>query len=85
MLNFPKFCAVCGQPFLMAHECPQNAAMAQTIAQRQKAFKDSMREAGYVRLEAWVTKAQRDKFRNELGGDEWLRKKIDGAKPKEKE
>lgn len=53
--------------------------MAQTIAQRQKAFKDSMREAGYVRLEAWVTLEQREKFR-QIGGDEWLRKKIDAAK-----
>lgn len=62
---------------------PENGAMAQSIADRQKAFKASMKQAGMVRLEAWVTKEQRRKFRDELGGDEWLRKKIDNAKPKE--
>lgn len=50
-----------------------------TNAQRQKAFKESMKAAGYVKLEAYVTKEQRQKFR-ELGGDEWLQKKIDAAK-----
>lgn len=62
----------------------ENGPMAQSIADRQKAFKASMKQAGMVRLEAWVTKEQRRKFRDELGGDEWLRKKIDSAKPKEK-
>lgn len=59
------------------------AAMAQTTAQRQQAFKQAMAEAGYVRLEAWVTREQREKFR-QIGGDDWLRKKIDAAKPKER-
>jgi predicted Holliday junction resolvase-like endonuclease len=53
--------------------------MAQTTAQRQRAYKESMKESGYVRLEAYVTKEQRDKFRA-LGGDEWLRKRINAAK-----
>jgi hypothetical protein len=53
--------------------------MAQTTAERQKAFKDAQKAAGLVRLEAYVTKEQRDKFRA-LGGDSWLRKKIDAAK-----
>lgn len=52
---------------------------AKTTADRQRAFKESMKEAGYVRLEAYVTKEQREKFRA-LGGDAWLRKKIDAAK-----
>lgn len=56
--------------------------MAQSTAERQRAFKQAMKDAGYVRLEAYVTREQREKFR-QLGGDEWLRKKIDGAKPKE--
>lgn len=55
--------------------------MAQSTADRQRAFKESMKQAGFVRLEAYVTKEQRDKFRA-LGGDEWLRKKIDAAKQK---
>lgn len=42
-----------------------------------------MKAAGYVRLDAYVTKEQRDKFRR-LGGDEWLRKKIDAAKEPKK-
>jgi hypothetical protein len=53
--------------------------MAQTTAERQKAFKAAQKAAGLVRLEAYVTKEQRDKFRA-LGGDSWLRKKIDAAK-----
>lgn len=53
--------------------------MPQSTAERQKAFKDAMKAAGYVKLEAYVTKAQRQKFR-ELGGDAWLQKKIDSAK-----
>jgi hypothetical protein len=57
----------------------QNAAMAKTTAERQADFKRSMKEAGYVKLEAWVTKEQREKFRA-IGGDEWLRKKINAAK-----
>lgn len=60
----------------------QNPPMAQSTAERQKAFKEAMKQAGYVRLEAWVTLEQREKFR-QIGGDEWLRKKIDAAKPKE--
>lgn len=59
----------------------QNAAMAKTPAERQADFKQAMKDAGYVRLEAYVTREQREKFRH-LGGDDWLRKKIDGAKPK---
>lgn len=52
---------------------------AKTPAERQRAFKESMKESGFVRLEAYVTKEQREKFRA-LGGDEWLRKKIGAAK-----
>ena len=52
--------------------------MPQTTAERQRAFKEAMREAGYVRLEAYVTKEQREKFR-QLGGDDWLRKQIEKA------
>jgi hypothetical protein len=59
----------------------QNPGMAQTTAERQKAFKAAQKAAGLVRLEAYVTKEQRDKFRA-LGGDPWLRKKIDQAKVK---
>lgn len=55
--------------------------MAKTVAERQADFKQAMREAGYVRLEGYVTKEQREKFRR-LGGDEWLRKKIEQAKEK---
>jgi hypothetical protein len=51
----------------------------QSTAERQKAFKGAMKQAGMVRLEAWVTREQRDKFR-QLGGDEWLRKRINAAK-----
>lgn len=69
---------------VMPDHCPQYISpMAQTVAQRQRAYKESMKEAGYVRLEAYVTKEQREKFR-QLGGDEWLRKRIDRAK-KEKQ
>lgn len=59
-----------------------NAAMAKTTAERQADFKQAMKDAGYVRLEAYVTKEQREKFRA-LGGDEWLRKKIDKATVKD--
>ena len=52
---------------------------AQTTAQRQQAFKEAQRAAGMVRLEAYITAEQREKFRV-LGGDEWLRKKISAAK-----
>ena len=55
--------------------------MAKTVAQRQADFKRSMKEAGYVKLEAWVTLEQREKFR-QIGGDEWLRERIKKAKPK---
>lgn len=58
---------------------PSQSGMAQSTADRQRAFKQSMKDAGYVRLEAYVTKEQREKFR-QLGGDEWLRKKIEQAK-----
>lgn len=51
---------------------------AKSVADRQRAFKESMKLAGFVRLEAYVTKEQREKFR-QLGGDEWLRKKIEAA------
>jgi hypothetical protein len=67
----------CGPDCLLGDD---NRPMAQTNAEKQKAFKDSMREAGYVRLEAWVTEEQRKKFR-QIGSDEWLRKRIDAAKP----
>lgn len=56
-----------------------NTSMGKTTAERQRAFKEAMKEAGFVRLEAYVTKEQREKFR-QLGGDDWLRKKIDAAK-----
>lgn len=57
--------------------------MPQSTAERQRAFKEAMKEAGYVRLEAYVTREQREKFRR-LGGDEWLRKKIEQAKETDK-
>jgi hypothetical protein len=53
--------------------------IAKTSAQRQQAYKAAQRAAGMVRLEAYVTLEQREKFRD-LGGDEWLRKAIDRAK-----
>lgn len=53
--------------------------VAQTAAERQKAFKDALKAAGFVRLESYVTAEQREKFRR-LGGDEWLRNRIDKAK-----
>ena len=53
-------------------------APPQSTAERQKAFKEAQRAAGMVRLEAYVTEEQREKFRA-IGGDEWLRKKIDKA------
>lgn len=56
--------------------------MVLSTAERQRAFKEAMKQAGFVRLEAYVTKEQREKFRA-LGGDEWLRKKINAAKIKE--
>jgi hypothetical protein len=52
--------------------------MPQSTAERQRAFKEAMKEAGFVRLEAYVTREQREKFR-QIGGDDWLRKKIDSA------
>jgi len=51
---------------------------AKTPAERQRAFKASMKAAGFVKLEAYVTQDQRAKFRA-LGGDDWLRKKIKTA------
>lgn len=54
---------------------------AKTTAERQRAFKAAQRAAGYVRLEAYVTREQRDKF-IALGGGEWLREQIDAAKQK---
>lgn len=57
---------------------------SKTVAERQRSFKKAMREAGYVRLEAYVSRDQRDKFRR-LGGDEWLRKKVNAAKVKPEE
>lgn len=56
--------------------------MTTSNAERQRAFKLAQAEAGMVRLEAYITAAQRAKFRA-LGGDEWLRKKIDAAKIKD--
>jgi hypothetical protein len=56
------------------------AMTAQTVAQRQRAYKAAQREAGLVRLEAYVTREQREKFRA-IGGDEWLRKAINRAHP----
>lgn len=69
--------------FLEVYEAdtPTIAPMPKTLAERQADFKQAMKEAGFVRLEAYVTQEQREKFRR-LGGDEWLRKKIDGAKEK---
>jgi ribosomal protein S9 len=61
-----------------------NAGMAKTLAQRQADFRKAMKDAGFVLLTAYVTKEQRDKFR-QIGGDEWLRERINKAKPKEKE
>jgi CheY-like chemotaxis protein len=58
--------------------------MPKTPAERQADFKQAMKDAGYVRLEAYVTKEQREKFR-QLGGDDWLRKKIEAAKVKPSE
>jgi hypothetical protein len=55
--------------------------MPKSLAQRQAEFKAAQKAAGLVRLEAYVTKDQRIKFRA-LGGDPWLRKKIDQAKVK---
>lgn len=55
---------------------------AQTSAQRQQAFKASRRAAGMVRLEAYVSRKERGKYQ-ELGGVEWLRKKINAGKIKE--
>lgn len=71
------------QPIGMATSGRHNDGMAQSVAERQRAFKASMKAAGYVKLEAWVTLEQREKFR-QLGGDEWLRKKIEAAKPPDK-
>lgn len=51
-------------------------SVAKSVSERQRTFKQSQRELGMVRLEAYVTADQRQKYR-ELGGDEWLRKQID--------
>jgi hypothetical protein len=59
----------------------ENRHMAQSAAERQKTFKQSMRDAGFVRLEAYVTPEEREKFRA-LGSDVWLRQKINAAKVK---
>lgn len=67
----------------MSERWRQNPPMAQSVAQRQRTFKAAMKAAGYVKLEAWVTLEQREKFR-QVGGDEWLRDRINRAKPKEK-
>lgn len=79
-----KLCSVCG--WYRKTGCRgcdvQNPPMPQSVADRQRAFKESMKEAGFVRLEAYVTKEQREKFRR-LGGDEWLRKKIEQAKKRD--
>jgi hypothetical protein len=74
----------CGERLCVAYNEARIGRMAQSTADRQRAFKAAMKEAGFVRLEAYVTKEQRDKFR-QIGGDEWLRKKIEAAKPKGKE
>jgi hypothetical protein len=52
---------------------------ARTTAERQKAFKAAQKAAGFVRLEAYVTKDQREAFRG-LGGDTWLRMVLDMSK-----
>lgn len=52
---------------------------AKTTTERQRAFKAAQAAAGRVRLEAYVSTEQREKFRA-IGGDEWLRKQIDKAK-----
>lgn len=69
------------QRWLAEGDPRDNAPMPQTVAERQRAFKASQKAAGLVKVEAWVTLEQREKFR-ELGGDEWLRKRIDAAKVK---
>lgn len=61
----------------------ENPPMAQSVAERQRTFKAGMKAAGYVKLEAWVTLEQREKFR-QIGGDEWLRERINRAKPSDK-
>ena len=55
------------------------AMTAKDTAERQRTFRQFMKAAGFVKLEAYVTLEQRDKFRA-LGGDKWLRKRIDAAK-----
>jgi hypothetical protein len=62
-------------------EVAENERMAKTPAERQAEFKQAMKEAGFVRLEAYVTREQREKFR-QLGGDAWLRERIERAKVK---
>lgn len=62
-------------------EVAENERMAKTPAERQAEFKQAMKDAGYVRLEAYVTREQREKFR-QLGGDAWLRERIERAKVK---
>jgi hypothetical protein len=87
-------CAHCGEPITgeivwgetagaFHPECRAATiwVMPKSLAQRQAEFKAAQKAAGLVRLEAYVTKEQRDKFRA-LGGDPWLRKKIDQAKVK---
>jgi hypothetical protein len=78
-----------GEPCIEAVRCEKcdgvgsidNRDMAQTTAQRQRAYKESMKEAGYVRLEGYVSPEQREKYKA-LGGEKWLRRAIDRAKVK---
>ena len=50
-----------------------------TPAERQAAFKTARRASGMVRIDVYVSAAQRAKF-GLLGGSEWLRKRIDRAR-----
>lgn len=65
-----------------ASKADQDAMTAQTPAQRQQKVKAAKREAGLVRLEAYVTKDEREKYKA-IGANVWLRKKINAAKLKE--
>lgn len=64
---------------LTVMEVAENERMAKTTAERQAEFKQAMKDAGFVRLEAYVTPEEREKFR-QIGGDVWLRKKINAAR-----
>jgi hypothetical protein len=52
-----------------------------TSAQRQKSFRQTRAAEGLVRLEAYVSRELRDKFKR-IGGADWLRKQLARAKDK---